>query len=129
MTRGDGTSNEEQPENDTSPWVLLHDVDKLASSDGSWTRVAVVAKRYKSSSADSEAFIHDPVSVMIADAKNPETGEPDALAELAQVGRHWHVSTLVVNHQATLAIRHLNVIVSLKPDNPSAGIMIVKQNP
>jgi hypothetical protein len=38
------------------------------------------------------------------------------------------VSTLVVNHQATLSIRHLNVLVTVKPDNPSVGILIVKQN-
>ena len=33
-----------------------------------------------------------------------------------------------MNHQATLSIKHLNVIAALKPDNPSIGIMIVKQN-
>ncbi|MDP9482894.1 MAG: hypothetical protein M3P84_06690, partial [Chloroflexota bacterium] len=62
-------------------------------------------------------------------AQNPDSGEPDALAALGQVGANWHVSTLVVNHQATLSIRHLSVVVTLKPDNPSAGILIVKQNP
>lgn len=128
MLGRDGTSYGDGEPNDTSPWVLLRDFDKLASSDGTWNRVVAVAKRYKSSSPDSEAFIHDPLSVMMADAQNPETGEAEALAELGQIGRHWHVSTLVVNHQATLSIRHLSVVVTLKPDNPSAGIMIVKQN-
>lgn len=128
MFGGDDTYNDGQ-DNDTSPWVLLRDLDKLEASDGSWNRVAAVAKRYKSSSPDSEAFIHDPIAVMMADAQNADTGESEALEQLAQVGRHWHVSTLVVNHQATLSIRHLTVVVTLKPDNPSAGIMIVKQNP
>ena len=128
MFGGDDTYNDGQ-DNDTSPWVLLRDLDKLEASDGSWNRVAAVAKRYKSSSPDSEAFIHDPIAVMMADAQNANSGETEALEQLAQVGRHWHVSTLVVNHQATLSIRHLTVVVTLKPDNPSAGIMIVKQNP
>lgn len=128
MFGGDDTYNDNQ-DNDTSPWVLLRDLDKLEASDGSWNRVAAVAKRYKSSSPDSEAFIHDPIAVMMADAQNADTGESEALEQLAQVGRNWHVSTLVVNHQATLSIRHLTVVVTLKPDNPSAGIMIVKQNP
>ena len=128
MFGGDDTYNDGQ-DNDTSPWVLLRDLDKLEASDGSWNRVAAVAKRYKSSSPDSEAFIHDPIAVMMADAQNADSGETEALEQLAQVGRHWHVSTLVVNHQATLSIRHLTVVVTLKPDNPSAGIMIVKQNP
>jgi hypothetical protein len=128
MYGGDDTYNDGQ-ENDTSPWVLLRDLDKLEASDGSWTRVVAVAKRYKSSSPDSEAFIHDPIAVMMADAQNPDSGESEAREQLAQVGRHWHVSTLVANHQATLSIRHLTVVVTLKPDNPSAGILIVKQNP
>lgn len=128
MLGGNGRSYGDGEPNDTSPWVLLRDFDKLASSDGSWVRVVAVAKRYKSSSPDSEAFIHDPLAVMIADAQDPDAGEAEALAALAQIGSHWHVSTLVVNHQATLSIRHLSVVVTLKPDNPSCGIMIVKQN-
>ncbi|MEA2536036.1 MAG: hypothetical protein QOF11_270 [Chloroflexota bacterium] len=128
MLGGDGKSYGDSQPNDTSPWVLLRDFDKLASSDGTWVRVAAIAKRYKSSSPDSEAFIHDPLSVMMADAQNPETGETEALAELARIGPDWPVSTLVVNHQATLSIKHLTVVVTLKPDNPSVGVLIVKQN-
>ncbi|MEO8228896.1 MAG: hypothetical protein ABI628_03935 [Chloroflexota bacterium] len=127
MQGGDGTSYGDGEPNDTSPWVLLRDMDKLIDDNETWVPVAAVAKRYKSSSPDSEAFIHDPLSVMMADAQNPETGEPEALAELARIGPEWHISTMVVNHQATLSIRHLSVVVTLKPDNPSAGIMIVKQ--
>ncbi len=116
-------------DNNTSPWVLLSDMAKLGlSADEAWTDVPVVAKRYKSSSDDAEAFLHDPLSVMMADAENPESGEENALAKMRLIGRDWSVSTLIVNHQATLSIRHLNVVAALKPDNPSVGIMIVKQN-
>ncbi len=116
-------------DNNSSPWVLLTDMAKLGeSANEPWTDVPVIAKRFKSSSDDAEAFLHDPLTVMMEDANDPAKGEDDALAKMKLIGRDWSVSTLVVNHQATLSIKHLNVIAALKPDNPSIGIMIVKQN-
>lgn len=126
MLGDETTSYGDGEPNDTSPWVELRDFAKVAASDGSWTPITVLGRRYKSSSPDSEAFIHDPLAVMMNDARDPTAGEVEALR---QITSDWHVSTLVVNHQATLSIRHLSVLVTLKPDNPSVGIMIVKQNP
>ncbi len=125
MLGDDTTSYGDGQPNDTSPWVELRDFAKVASADRSWTPIRVLGKRYKSSSPDSEAFIHDPRRVMMDDARNPDAGEVDALGLITP---DWHVSTLVVNHQATLSIRHLNVLVTLNPDNPSVGILIVKQS-
>jgi hypothetical protein len=116
-------------DNNSSPWVLLKDMSRLGESAlEPWTEVPVVARRYKSSSPEAEAFIHDPLSVMMDDAQNDASGEPDALEKMRLIGRDWHVSTLVVNHHATLSIKHLNAVVALKPDNPSMGIMIMKQS-
>jgi hypothetical protein len=126
MLGDDTTSYGDREPNDTSPWIELRDFEKVAASDRSWKQIRVLGKRYKSSSPDSEAFLHDPLRVMMDDAQNPDGGEVDALR---QITPEWHVTTLVVNHQATLSIRHLSVIVALNPNNPSVGIMIVKQNP
>ena len=114
--------------NDTSPWFRLSDFDRVAASDRSWKQIEVLGKRYNSSSQDSEDFIHDPLSIMIRDADDP-ANDDTARRALKLIDRSWHVSTLVVNHQATLSIRHVNVIAAVNPNNPSVGIMIVKQNP
>jgi hypothetical protein len=124
MLGDDATSYGDQEPNDSSPWVELRDFAKVAPTDDSWARIRVLGKRFKSSSPDSEAFLHDPLTVMLNDARDPDKGEVEALQ---QITRDWHVSTIVVNHQATLSIRHLNAIVALNPDNPSVGIMLVKQ--
>jgi hypothetical protein len=125
MLGDDGTSYGDGEPNDSSPWIEWRGFERVASDDGSWTPIRVLGKRYKSSSPDAEAFIHDPLTVMMRDAQRDDAGEVEALRLITP---EWHVSTLVVNHQATLSIRHLNAIVTLKPDNPSVGIMIVKQN-
>lgn len=115
--------------NDTSPWIAL-DVSGLAANNSlePWRPIAVLAKRYKSSSPDSERFIHDPLRIMMRDANDP-TNDGNAREALGMITEAWHVSTIVVNHQATLSIRHVSVIAALNPENPSIGIMIVKQLP
>ena len=62
--------------------------------DSSWTPIEVLGKRYKSSSPDSEDFIHDPLSIMIRDGttRNDDT----ARRALKLIIADWHVSTLVV---------------------------------
>ena len=124
MLGDDTTSYSDREPNDSSPWVELRDFAKVAPTDDSWRPITVLGKRFKSSSPDSEAFLHDPLTVLMNDALEPDKGEVEALK---QITRGWHVSTIVVNHQATLSIRHLNVIVTLNPHNPSVGIMLVKQ--
>jgi hypothetical protein len=115
--------------NDTSPWVVLGDLKRIAATDGTWTPVTVVAKRYNSSSPDCEAFIHDPIAAIMADvaSRDPLRAEPEALEALSRVDRSWHASTMVVNHEATLSIKHLNVVVALMAGLAIAGIMMVKQ--
>jgi hypothetical protein len=124
MLGDDTTSYGDREPNDSSPWIELRDFAKVAPTDDSWTPITVLGRRFKSSSPDSEAFLHDPLTVLMNDALDPDKGEVEALG---QITRDWHVSTIVVNHQATLLIRHLNAIVTLNPDDPSVGIMLVKQ--
>jgi hypothetical protein len=127
---GDGDNGYRDTEaNDTSPWIKL-DVSGLAANNSlePWREIAVLAKRYKSSSKDSEAFIHDPLETMIHDADDP-TNDADAREALGMITRDWHVITTVVNHQATLSIRHVSVLAALNPENPSIGLMIIKQKP
>ena len=69
-------------DNNTSPWVLLSDMAKLGElADEPWTDVPVVAIRYKSSSDEAEAFLHDPLSVMMEDANDPDKGEAERARE------------------------------------------------
>jgi hypothetical protein len=124
MLGDETTSYGDQEPNDSSPWIELRDFAKVAPTDDSWTPIRVLARRFKSSSPESEAFLHDPLTVLMRDALDPDKGEVEALGLIT---RDWHVSTIVVNHQATLSIRHLNAVVALYPDNPSVGIMLVKQ--
>jgi hypothetical protein len=127
---GDGDNGYRDTEaNDTSPWIKLN-VSRLEANNSlePWRPIAVLAKRYKSSSPDSETFIHDPLETMIRDADD-STNDDDAREALKMITRDWHVITTVVNHQATLSIRHVSVIAALNPENPSVGIMIVKQLP
>jgi hypothetical protein len=124
MLGDDTTSYGDREPNDSSPWIELRDFAKVAPTDDSWMPITVLGRRFKSSSPDSEAFLHDPLTVLMNDALDPDKGEVEALG---QITRDWHVSTIVVNHQATLLIRHLNAIVTLNPDDPSVGIMLVKQ--
>ena len=62
-------------DNNSSPWVLLTDMAKLGeSANEPWTDVPVIAKRFKSSSDDAEAFLHDPLTVMYGRRERPREG-------------------------------------------------------
>ena len=51
-------------ENDTHGWIEI-DVSPLDPGDDTGVPFRLVANRFKSSSSDSEDFIHDPLSVLI----------------------------------------------------------------
>jgi hypothetical protein len=127
---GDGDNGYRDTEdNDTSPWIML-DVSRLEANNSlePWRPIAVLAKRYKSSSPDSEKFIHNPLRTMMSDADDP-TNDANAREALGMITEDWHVITTVVNHHLTLSIRHVSVIAALNPENPSIGLMIIKQKP
>ena len=58
--------------NDTTDWFEI-DVSGLAPTDGTKIPFRLIAARFKSSSPDSEAFIHDPLDVLV---KAQEPGGP-----------------------------------------------------
>ncbi len=79
----------------------------------------VVANRFKSSSLDSEKFIHDPLQAL-QDAQVNE----GILEGLDLTG--WTVSTFVVNHHQTLNAKHLYALVSADDDEKTVGVQLQK---
>lgn len=114
-----------------TPWVVLNDFDRIKVGESTFIKApaTLLARRFDSSSPESEAFIHDPLTALMADARSGDdlVGEADARQILGLIEADWHVSTLVANHQATLSIKHLHAVVAVIPSNPSVGIMLVKQ--
>ncbi|MFI5260917.1 MAG: hypothetical protein ACHQZR_00015 [Candidatus Limnocylindrales bacterium] len=100
--------------NDSSEWIQLELTD-LKPTDGSPIPFRVLAKRLKSSSPDSERFIHDPLQVLVE--------------EIDEVGDDWHVTTFVVNHHRTLSRIYMYVMVTVAPVEKTVGVTIYKVRP
>jgi hypothetical protein len=95
VTDSDGPARfEYTPEdNDTFPWTEITPGDLF---HGEPPPVRLFVARYKSSSIDSERFIHDPVTVL------RETG----LDAFAGIDNTWRITTQVINHENTLSASH-----------------------
>jgi hypothetical protein len=103
---------------DTSPWVEI-DLSGLASGSIP-VPFRMVAKRFNSSSQDSEDFIHDPLSVY----QNVD------LEALDEVDSSWRVATFVVNHEKTLSATHTYAFGATYPGGSGIiGTMIIKRPP
>ena len=74
-----------------------------------------MARRFKSSSAASYEFIHDPLGYLIA-AQGTEV-----IFEDVELTREWKVTTHIVNHHRTLKARHLYALVSADDDEKTVG--------
>ena len=103
--------------NDTAGWIELP-LDKLKPSDETEIPFQLFANRFKSSSPDSENFIHDPRAELIAAA-----GEVDAFK---QIDKDWTVSTFIVNHEDGLRFVHLYALAKVIPAKKKVGITMVK---
>jgi hypothetical protein len=111
-------------EDETNGWVTLDlsQLDPDREGDPPETvPFKVVANRFKSSSLDSEKFLHDPLSTLI---------EVQGLFGFDfEITSEWTVSTFVVNHHQTLYAKHLYAMASVNPDDQTVGVTIVKKKP
>ena len=81
----------------------------------------VIANRFTSSTPESEAFIHDPLSALI-----------EVQGQFGfdfEITTEWRVSTFVVNHHQTLSAKHLYAMASVSPDDQTVGVTLVKKRP
>ena len=107
-------------DNETSDWVEF-DLTPIQSTDGTDVPYRLLVSRLKSSSPDSEAFVHDPLGVLI------EAGSTvDAFRD---IDRSWDVATFVTNHDATLSASHVYNNVTVYGEKKRVTITIVKQPP
>ena len=98
---------------DTNGWIEI-DHSKLAPTrDDTQIPFRVIANRFKSSSADCELFIHQPVAMLLdARDKDPDEGVRALLTEvLADVTPATRTTTFIVNHEETLSNFHLYAVV------------------
>lgn len=103
--------------NDSSEWVELG-LHGLAAPEAV-VPFRLLAKRFKSSSTDSERFIHDPLQVL--------TEQP--VFKDAGVDLRWRVTTFVVNHQRTLSRIYMFAMVVVAPEEQTVAVTIYKQAP
>jgi hypothetical protein len=104
--------------NDTAGWIEL-DLKKLQPSDETQIPFQAFANRFKSSSPDSENFIHDPLGELIA------AGERGVDA-FKQIDEKWTVSTFIVNHEDGLRFVHLYAVAKVIPGKKKVAITMVK---
>ena len=120
--------------NDTTPWVEVTSIqDDLRPGGGRDLPFRLFATRFKSSSEDSEYFLHDPLRHMLAkpgalkglpgwpDASQIDDDDERALAvgEIVDGLRddpRWHVTTFVANHHRKLSRIHSSVVAIIGPD-------------
>ena len=108
--------------NDTNGWIEIDEVSKLQSLvDQSPIPFRLFANRFKSSSPDSEDFIHDPLGVLIQAETN------GVIQGLGLNRDKWTVTTHVVNHHQTLSATHLYALVTANSDESSVGVTLVKK--
>ena len=107
-------------ENDTAGWSEI-DVSRLAPSDNSGVPFRLVVNRFKSSSQDSEDFIHDPLAALI------KAQGDERLLEGLELTSEWRVTTLVLNHHQTLSATHLNVVAAVNSEEQTVGVTLVKK--
>jgi hypothetical protein len=106
--------------NDTAGWSEI-DLSVLRPDNDDELPYKLVVNRYKSSSPDSEAFIHDPLSQILK--------ARDSVPAFADVDESWHVSTFVINHHRTLSVRHVYAMVTVSAEETTVGVTIYKENP
>jgi hypothetical protein len=104
--------------NDTAGWIELDIGPLQPKQDNTQIPFRLLANRFKSSSPDSENFIHDPLGELIAAA-----GTVEAFKE---IDRDWTVSTFIVNHEDGLRFVHLYSVAKVVPAKKKVAITMVK---
>jgi hypothetical protein len=113
-------------DNDTNGWIELTEISQLKSEVEQDPLQAEIpfrlfANRFKSSSQDSEDFIHDPLGVLIQAEKD------GVIKDLGLRRETWTVTTHVVNHHQTLSATHLYSLVTANSTESSIGVTLVKK--
>jgi hypothetical protein len=107
-------------EDDSSGWIAL-DLGGLASTrDDPPLPIPfrLFARRVKSSSPDSEWFLHDPLMVL-KDLVVDDDG--------TRIEDDWQVTTFVVNHHRTLSKIHLFTMAVVAPAEKTVALTLYKQ--
>ena len=109
-------------EDDSSAWIELQLDGLVSSRDDPPMPIPfrLFAKRFKSSSPNSEWFLHDPLRVL---ASELDLG-PDAPY---RIDDSWMVTTFVVNHHRKLNRIHLFATAVVAPDERTVALTIYKQ--
>ena len=102
--------------NDSSDWVALG-LEGLAASREEPVPFRLIAKRFKSSSTDSERFIHDPLQVLAEQPLFREEG----------VDLTWRVTTFVVNHHQTLSRIYMFAMAVVSGTEKTVSVTIYKE--
>ncbi len=110
-------------DNDTAGWSEI-DVSRLAPGDNTGVPFRLVVNRFKSSSPDSEDFIHDPLGALTR-----AQGSDSSFLEGVGLDDSWKVTTLVLNHHQTLSATHLHAMAAVDEDEKTIGLTLVKKRP
>jgi hypothetical protein len=127
--------DEEPPANDPSTWTEI-DIQELIGlpDDRRPIPFRMFVKRFKSSSSDSELFVHDPLGQMLEspgalaaiDGWPPPPETPGQLQAIRDDPR-FHVQTVVANHHRTLSRIHAYPTVLVGRDG--IHVMVYKDSP
>jgi hypothetical protein len=103
-------------ENDTNGWIEI-DVSALKpTKDDTEIPFRVIANRFKSSSEDCEAFIHEPLQALLA--------ARDAGVEACRdVREDSRVTTFIVNHHVGLRLIHLYAMAKISTGTGAGAAM------
>jgi hypothetical protein len=107
--------------NDTNGWVEIG-VELLRPSNGRVLPFQMFGNRFKSSSEDSELFVHDPLAQMqaapgdLAKLNVASFRGEDLDMDLEQLRDRWHVTTYVANHHRGLNRIYSYALLVVGPD-------------
>ena len=108
------------------PWFEL-DISKLDPGDGT-PLPRLFVTRFKSSSDDSENFIHDPLTALVLAQKDGTILDTrgSQVTDLP-ISSEWRVTTVVVNHHQTLSHTHLIATASVDSAESTVGVTLTKK--
>ena len=116
----------EPEDNADVPWFEL-DISKLDPGDGT-ALPRLFVTRFKSSSTDSEDFIHDPLTALILAQKDGKIQDPGGQqVNDLEITSEFRVTTLVVNHHETLSKTHLIASASVDTQGSTVGVTVTKK--
>ena len=108
-------------EDDSSAWIELDLGGLVSSRDDPPLPIPfrLFARRVKSSSPDSEWFLHDPLRVLRDLELDPSGG--------TRIEDDWRVTTFVVNHHRTLSKIHNFTMAVVAPAEKTVALTLYKQ--